>query len=161
LTPTRTKALILGIGNTIRGDDGIGIYIARSIKKELISADIDVLETHEAGINLLELIAGYQKIVIIDSIKSYNGKPGSVYRFGRDDFRKKQPFFSSHQIGLSALFDFAERTNPEILKDITIYGVEVEKNDVFSEEITDKVKKSIPKVVKQVKTEIKKWQCKQ
>jgi hydrogenase maturation protease len=160
LTPTRTKALILGIGNTIRGDDGVGIYIAANLKKQLVSVDIDVMETHEAGINLLELIAGYQKIVIIDSIKSYNGKPGSVYRFGRDDFRTQKTFFSSHQIGLSALFDIAERTSRELSKDITIYGVEVEKNDVFSEEITDKVKKSIPKVVKRVKTEIEKWQCK-
>lgn len=142
------------MGNTIRGDDGVGIYIARRLKQQIDSVGIDITETHEAGLNLLELITGYEKTIIIDSVRSNKGKPGSVYRFLKEDFKKKTRPFSSHQFGLAALFDFAESAGIDIPNDIIIYGIEIENDNCFSEKVTDKVKKTIPNITRQIKKEV-------
>jgi hydrogenase maturation protease len=69
--------LILGIGNPILTDDRVGIKIAQKLKEE--KPELEVVETSEAGITLLDLIVGYNKLIIIDSIKTEKGKPGDLY----------------------------------------------------------------------------------
>ena len=61
------KTLILGIGNPILTDDRVGIKIARKLKEE--KPELEVVETSESGISLLDFIVGYNKLIIIDSIK--------------------------------------------------------------------------------------------
>ena len=72
------NTLVLGIGNPILTDDGVGIKIAQKLKEE--KARLEVIMTSEAGIALLDLVAGYDKLVIIDSIKTEKGKPGDLYK---------------------------------------------------------------------------------
>lgn len=76
------KTLILGIGNTIRGDDAAGIMAARALGARIGPDDITVEETQESGVRLLSIIAGYERVVIIDSISTCDGVPGDIYRFG-------------------------------------------------------------------------------
>jgi len=153
----QSKILILGIGNTIRGDDGVGIFVGRLLREQIDSPDVDIKETEEAGMNLLDMMVGYEKAIIIDSIPGDNGV---IYRFSRDDFKRKNSPFSSHQFGLSTIFELAKLVRLKMPEDIIIYGVGVEKNDYFSEQITDKVKEMIPEVSKQIKKEVEKWQYK-
>ena len=70
------NTLILGIGNTILTDDGIGIKIAQKLKED--NPELEVMETSEVGMALLELLDGYDKAIIIDSIKTEQGKPGEL-----------------------------------------------------------------------------------
>lgn len=156
----RAKILILGVGNTIRGDDGVGIFVTRLLKEQIDSPDVDIKETERAGMDLLDMMAGYEKVIIIDSIRADNGKPGMIHRFKRGDFKKKDSPFSSHQFGLATIFKLAKLVRLEMPKDIIIYGMGVERSDYFSEQITSKVKERIPEVSKQIKKEVVKWQYK-
>ena len=63
------STLILGIGNPILTDDRVGIEIAHKIKED--NSKLEVIETSEAGISLLDLVVGYDKLIIIDSIPLY------------------------------------------------------------------------------------------
>lgn len=82
------KTLVLGMGNTIRGDDGVGIKIIEALKGQLDSSAVEIKQTHESGINLLDKIAGYEKVIIIDSIKSESGMIGDIYRLNPLWYRK-------------------------------------------------------------------------
>jgi hydrogenase maturation protease len=62
------KTVILGLGNPILTDDAVGIKIAQKLQEE--NPKLEVIETSEAGIALLDLITGYDKLIIIDSIKN-------------------------------------------------------------------------------------------
>jgi hydrogenase maturation protease len=53
------KTLVLGLGNDILSDDGVGIYVARELKKIIHSQDITVAEASLAGIGLLDMLAGW------------------------------------------------------------------------------------------------------
>ncbi len=72
------KTLILGVRNPILMDDGVGIKIARKLKQE--DPELEVAETSEVGVTLLDLVAGYVRLIIIDSIKTESGKTGRALR---------------------------------------------------------------------------------
>jgi hydrogenase maturation protease len=102
----------LGIGNTIRGDDGIGIYIAEEIKKKLGNKtdNIKVISTETAGLNLLDLIVGYSKLIVVDSIQvSSNSELGHIFELEVNQLNSSNSHFNSHDIDFSKLFKIGKK----------------------------------------------------
>ncbi len=142
------STLVLGIGNPILTDDGVGIKIAQKLKEE--KARLEVIMTSEAGIILLELLAGYNKLIIIDSIKTGKGKPGDLYKLELEDLKPSKDFSSSHGIGIATAFELGQKLGYRIPKYISIYAVEIKDNTTFSEKCTEEVEQRIPFIVKQI-----------
>ncbi|MCG2711724.1 MAG: hydrogenase maturation protease [Candidatus Omnitrophica bacterium] len=140
------RILVLGMGNTIRADDAVGIIAARRINKEL-GRFIDVKETEEAGLNLLDLLLGYEKAVIIDSIKTLNGRPGDVYIVEERQLRQKSKPYSFHQMGIVTILEMAKKLGLDVPAEIFIYAIEIKKNDIFREGISPETEKAIPRVL--------------
>jgi len=142
------NTLILGVGNPILTDDGVGIKIAQKLKEE--KPDLEVIETSEAGIALLDLIAGYDKLIIIDSIKTEQGKPGELYKLELKDLKPAMDFSSSHGIGIATAFELGERLGYKMPKPVSIYAVEIKDNSTFAEECTQEVEERIPFITRQI-----------
>jgi len=142
------NTLILGIGNSILTDDGVGIKIAQRLKEE--NAKLKVIETSEAGITLLDLIAGYDKLIIIDAIKTEKGKPGDLYKLELEDLKPSKDFSSSHGIGIATAFELGQRLGYRLPKFVSIYAVEIKDNTTFGEKCTEEVEQRIPFIVKQI-----------
>jgi len=142
------RTLILGIGNPILTDDGVGIRIAQSIKEE--KPELEVIETSEAGIALLEEAVGYDKLIIIDSIKTEQRKPGEVYKLGLEDLKPSGYFSSSHGVDIATAFELGRKLGYRIPKYISVYAVEVKENSNFGEECTKVIKERIPFITKQI-----------
>jgi len=142
------NTLILGIGNPILTDDGVGIRIAQRLKEE--NAKLKVIETSEAGITLLDLVAGYDKLIIIDSIKTEKGKPGDLYKLELEDLKPSKDFSSSHGIGIATAFELGQRLGYRLPKFVSIYAVEIKDNTTFGEKCTEEVEQRIPFIVKQI-----------
>jgi hydrogenase maturation protease len=152
LERVRTKAimktLILGFGNPILTDDAVGIRIAEELQGEF--PDITVEATSEAGLSILEEVTGYDKLVIIDSIKTGKGKPGELYKLTLEDLRPKSDFSSSHGLDIATAFKLGERLGYPLPREVSIYAVEVKDNTTFGEEFTPEIEKSIPLIVGQI-----------
>ncbi|HEY93032.1 MAG TPA: hydrogenase maturation protease [Dehalococcoidia bacterium] len=142
------KTLILGFGNPILTDDGVGIRIAQKIKEE--NPDLEVIETSEAGIALIDYVAGHDKLVIIDSIKTGQGKPGELYKLGLEDLKPFVYFPSSHGIDIATAFKLGESLGYKMPKYTSIYAVEIMDNTTFKEKCTEEVEGRIPFIVKQI-----------
>ena len=142
------KTLILGLGNPILSDDGVGIKIARGIKER--RPEVEVVETCEAGIALLDHIAGYDKLVIIDSIKTGQGKPGELYKVKPEGFKPATDLSLSHGVDIATAFEVGERLGCGMPQAVSIYAVEVKDNLTFAEECTEEVEKTIPLITKQI-----------
>ena len=80
------KTIVLGIGNLILSDDGVGIHVARELKKRIKNKDITIDEAFTGGMNLLDLMIGYDKAIIIDAVKA-GGEPGMIYRLKNSNIR--------------------------------------------------------------------------
>ena len=140
--------LILGVGNPILTDDGVGIKIAQKLKEG--NPELEVIETSEAGIALLDLIAGYDKLIIIDSIKTEKGKPGDLYKLELEDLKPAQDFSSSHGIGIATAFELGQRLGYRMPKFVSIYAVNIKDNSTFGEKCTEEVEQRMPSIVKQI-----------
>jgi len=142
------KTLILGFGNPILTDDAVGIRIAEELAVEF--PDITVESTSEAGLSILDEVTGYDKLVIIDSIKTGKGKPGELYKLTLEDLKPRSDFSSSHGLDIATAFKLGEKLGYPIPKQVSIYAVEVKDNTTFGEECTPELKRSIPLIVRQI-----------
>jgi hydrogenase maturation protease len=144
------KALVLGIGNPILSDDGVGIEVAREVEKNLNDPQITVSETSAAGLSLLDSMLGYDKIIIIDAIQTKEGKPGQIYRMKPEDFSSAKRLSSPHQINLVTALELGKMLNLAMPREITVFAIEAQDLATFSEKCTPEVEKAIPEVVKMV-----------
>jgi hydrogenase maturation protease len=148
------KTLVLGLGNPILSDDGVGIKAAHEVANQLNNPQVTVVETSTAGLSLLDSIVGYDKVVIIDAIQTEKGEAGEIYRMGTADFSLTKHFSSPHQINLATALELGKMLNLAMPKEITVFAVEAKDIASFSEECTPEVKRAIPEVVKMVLAEL-------
>jgi hydrogenase maturation protease len=80
------KTIVLGVGNSILSDDGVGIHVANQLKQKINSPNITIDEALTGGMNLLDLLLGYDKAIIIDAVKIDNGEEGEVKRIPLSSF---------------------------------------------------------------------------
>lgn len=142
------NTLILGVGNSILTDDGVGIKIAHKLKER--NPELEVTETSEAGIALLDLIVGYDKLIIIDSIKTEKGKPGELYKLELEALKPAANPSSSHGIDIATAYEIGQRLGYRMPKYISIYAVEIKDNTTFGEKCTEEVEGRIPFIAEQI-----------
>ena len=82
-TPPRTKpVLVLGLGNDILSDNAVGLNVAREIRRRLRDADgIEVQETSEMGLALLDYIVGFENLVLVDAVQTGQAAPGFLHQW--------------------------------------------------------------------------------
>ena len=150
------KTLIMGIGNSILGDDGIGVHIARKLSRLVQDENVDIVDTNMGGLNLLDFILGYDKLIIIDAIMTDQDQVGEIYRLRQE--KMGEPVYtetSPHHFNLPATIEIGRRLFPdEMPKEVVIYAVGTQDVAQITEEITDEVKKAIPDVLSLVLAEI-------
>ena len=142
------KTLILGVGNPILTDDGVGILIARKLKEE--KPGLEVIETGEVGLTLLDLVVGYDKLVIIDSIKTGEGKPGELFILQLEDLKPTMDFSSSHGIDVASAFELGQKLGNKMPEYVRIYAIEIKDNTSFGETCTEEIDKRIPFIAEQI-----------
>ena len=144
------KTLVLGLGNPILSDDGVGIKVAHEVANQLDNPQVTVAETSAAGLSLLDCLTGYDKAIIIDAIQTGKGQAGQIYRIEPEDFALTKHLSSPHQINLVTALELGKMLNLAMPREITIFAVEAEDVTTFGEKCTPKVEQAIPEVVKMV-----------
>ncbi|MBA7713640.1 hypothetical protein ES703_122646 [subsurface metagenome] len=142
------NTLVLGIGSPILSDDAVGLKIAQKLGEQ--KPGVEVEQTNEAAIALLDLITGYEKLIIIDSIKTERGKPGELYKLGLEDFSPNMDYCSSHSMDIATAFEVGVRLGCSMPQSVSIYAVEIKDNETFAEQCTPEVAEKIPSMVKQI-----------
>ena len=141
--------LILGIGNILHKDDGIGVYVVNHILESGMSVpeDADIVDGGTAGHDLIPLMKGYKKIIIVDALKA-NDVPGSVYRFSPDHLDGRKQLFSFHDFGIREILQSLRimGENPVV----EIIGIVPEDIDTLDIGISDSLRESLPQVVREV-----------
>jgi hydrogenase maturation protease len=149
------KTLVLGFGNPILSDDGVGIKVAHEVVNQLNNHQVTVAETSAAGLSLLDSIVGYDKVIIIDAIQTEKGRAGQIYRMGTEDFSLTKHLSSPHQINLATALELGKMLSLTMPQEITVYAVEAEDITTFGEKCTPEVEQAIPEVVNMVLGELK------
>jgi len=147
------KTLIIGLGNPILKDDSAGLRVVRELEKSFSGDNIQTMEACFANIDLLEVSSSYDRLILIDSIKTNEGKPGELYHFGLDDLRSTLHLSSPHDINLATAFELAKRLGMNVPSEIRIYAIEIEDNQTFSETCSPSVERAIPRIIEEIARE--------
>ena len=118
----KNKVLILGIGNILMGDEGIGVHVVNSLEKAALPADIDVLDGGVGGFLLLEPMQNADKVILIDA--TIDGrKTGSIRRLTPKFSTDYPATLTAHDIGLKDLLDafYLVGKTP----DVTLFAVSI------------------------------------
>ena len=134
----------MGLGNPILSDDGIGCRVALALKEELKDPDVDVMEAGIAGLDFLDLLAPYDRAIIIDAIQTVEGTPGQIYRFGPDVLASTRHAGTPHDVNFATALELGRKLGLPLPRQITIFGIETRDVTSFSEECTPEVMKAVP-----------------
>jgi hydrogenase maturation protease len=103
-TNSRFKTLVLGLGNVLMGDEGIGVYVVRDLEKHTLPEGMECLDGGTGGFTLLEPLEDAGRIVLIDAAN--DGHPvGTVTRTTPQFSRDYPPTLTAHDVGMKDLLD--------------------------------------------------------
>ncbi len=148
----KMKTLVLGLGNELYGDDAVGIHVVRRLKQELESKeglleDIDFEECPLSGLALLDVIIGYDRLIIIDTIKKSNPATGQVHILEEKDLRHI-PGPSPHYVSIPQTLEIGKNLRLRIPSKIKIIAVEAKNMYNLGENLTEEMTRAIPLIVK-------------
>jgi hydrogenase maturation protease len=147
------KILILGMGNDILTDDGIGIKITKVLEKEFSYPNIIYDTLSLGGLEIIEYIKDFTTVIIIDAIKTMNGIPGTVYQFVPEDFKETLHLSNIHDISFLTSLQLAKDLEIETPKNVHIIAIEILEDMVFSDDFTPQIQEKYPEILIEV-TEI-------
>ena len=135
--------LVLGLGNPILTDDGVGLRVAKELEGKL-DENVTIIEASLAGLDILDLLVGYDRAIIIDSIKTTGGKAGQIYRLDLGEFEVTRHVVSAHDVNLATALELGKMLGLDLPRKIDILAIEVAETGLFGEECTPEVAKAIP-----------------
>jgi hydrogenase maturation protease len=147
------EILVLGIGNVLLGDEGIGVHTVRALEGETLPENVRLLDGGTGGFHLLSVFQQYKKIILIDA--TLDGRtPGTVSllkpRYAKDFPRT----LSAHDIGLKDLVQSAALLG--FLPEITLVTVSITDPQPLSMELSDLVAQAMIEVIAVVRAQLKK-----
>lgn len=138
------KTLVVGIGSTIRRDDGVGVRAARRFKARSPNS-VDVIELGTAGLSLLDFVEGFDRLVVIDAIVT-GAPPGTVYQLTGEEVAKTVHLGIGHEADLPTALSLGQKLSRHMPADVVVVAVEAGDITTFSEELTPEVASAMPEV---------------
>lgn len=146
--------LVLGLGNIVMADDGIGVHAVRALRQQDLPEGVVALEVGTAFLDALPEIEQARQILVLDALRA--GKsPGTVYRIPYEDCRVKPFLASLHGFDLSRVLALAGRQGEP--PRVTVIGVEPARIE-WSLELSPEVAFSLGAVVDAAQREIRDMQ---
>lgn len=141
------KTIIIGLGNPLLGDDGVGIKVVEEMRRRI--KNVTMVEGSIAEFEVVELMEGYERAIIIDGVKTKERKVGEFWELKLEELKKYKKWFhrSSHGMDLWTAVELGKKLGYNLPKKINIYVMEVKDNSTFKEGLTHEVKKSLPRFI--------------
>ena len=99
------KTLIVGVGNLLLKDEGVGIHVAQRMMKMALPEGLEVVDAGTSLLDVFPVADGVGRMIIVDAMKA-GRKPGTIYKLSSDDIeRERQEILSLHQIDLPQMLD--------------------------------------------------------
>jgi hydrogenase maturation protease len=146
---------ILGAGNYLMADDGVGIHILEKLER-MNRSDVELVNVGVGGLAILDYMEDADDVIIIDAVRGGGGEPGSIYKFTDKELPPANLFMMSlHDLSLVDTLRLGQEIQPELMpKNITIIGIEVERVEGICTDLSPRVEAAIDAVIQLVFAEI-------
>ena len=141
------RIAIVGCGNPILSDDGAGIAVARLVHERLAGGqNVDLIEANVGGFELAEMLAGYERAVIIEATQTEGGRAGDCYSVDLGSSAPADQRVTPHQVRLAQELEAARKLGMAVPARVRVYAVEVADICTFSTRLTDEVGAAVPRI---------------
>ena len=146
---------IIGLGNTLRRDDGIGIHILAILEDQLKQNGVKFLNFGIASFGLINYITDFKKVLLIDAMDA-GLAPASlkIFRLNEASCQIKENKFSSHELSLSDLLGLCSALS--VSADVHIAGVQV-KDTSYGLEMTGELERSKSRIAEEIRSFLGTW----
>jgi hydrogenase maturation protease len=150
------RTLVLGLGNILLHDDGVGVWVAESLARRFVfPPDVTVLEGGTLGLDLLPRLDGVERLLVIDAVK-LGRPPGEIVRLEGDEVPAALDVkISPHQVGVQDLLAAARLLGSEPPR-VVLWGMEPERLDPGTG-FSVSVKEALPRIETAVLDELHRW----
>ncbi|NOH01539.1 MAG: hydrogenase maturation protease [Chloroflexi bacterium] len=161
------KTLIVGLGNPILGDDGVGWKVVEEVKKQLPpppsplpegqtsdgvegrkgEGDVDIICLSLGGLGLMEHLIGYQRAILVDSFAmGENDQPGSILILNLNDIPNYSAYHttSAHDTSLQNAIELGRAMGAQLPDEVEVVGIATGRIHDFSEELSPPVADAVP-----------------
>ncbi len=142
------KTLVIGVGNILRCDDGVGVHIVNRLREE--APQLETLDAALGSVELLEAMKGYDRVFVLDAAET-GGEPGTVYRVDLIEGGEPPALTHSHGIDVLTTLRLGEALyGGEMPGEVILMAIEAEDVTTLRETCTERVEEAIGRVVKEI-----------
>ena len=142
------ETLVLGVGNLLLKDEGVGIHVIRALESETLPPDVDLMDGGTGGLHLISWIQDYKRIIMVDA--TLDSHPPGTIRLIRPRYATDfPPLMSAHEIGIRDMIE--AMIWMEKLPEIQLIVISAEDISEVGMELTPVVEAAVPKVVEMIK----------
>jgi hydrogenase maturation protease len=139
--------VVVGVGNPVLTDDGVGLQVARIVGESLAGrGDVAVRELCVGGLELMEALVGFDRAIIVDAMIA-GGLPGTIYRSTPEALFESRNTACAHNATLGGALELGRAVGLSLPATIEIFGIEPEDVSTFGETLTGRVAAAVPQVV--------------
>lgn len=136
--------LVLCLGNEIISDDGFGPVVAKRLNEQGdLAVRVDILFAPVAGFQLIDLLRGREKVLIVDTIRTGQVAPGTLHSFPAGALSPSNHLTTSHQISLPTALELGKRLSLDMPQVIDVIAVEAEDLETLGEELSPSVRSAV------------------
>ena len=145
----RKPTAVIGVGNSLYGDDGFGAAVVGRLKDESLPEDVDVIDAGAVGIDLLDYLTAYRQVIIVDAARM-GLAPGTVKVFRPEEVRSLEAGspLSLHSTDILGVIELAGALN-EPIADVHVVAVEPEYLGP-RDSLSQSAERAVPRAVSEV-----------
>jgi hydrogenase maturation protease len=150
-----TNTLVLGLGNLVHSDDGLGVHAIQTLQQDSrVPADTVLMDGGTLGLNLLPHISAFQRLLVIDAL-DVNQSPGTLLRLEGKALQNLPGKASVHQLGFADLMVALELLG-EAPEEIVLFGVQPLSTE-WSTQLTPPVREALAPLLDAVIQQLNTW----
>lgn len=139
--------LVMGVGNYLMGDEGIGVHLIQQLSKQELPEYVDILDGGTGGFLLLNCFEVYPTIIFVDA--TMDGKPAGTISLIRPKFASDFPSaLSVHDVGLKDMIEAVYLMDH--VPDIYLFTVSIEEMNPMTVDLSSEVNKAIPNLIQNI-----------
>jgi hydrogenase maturation protease len=148
------KTLVLALGNSILTDDAVAFAVVEELRRRIDGADVTLTQASVGGLGLLDLVVGYERVIILDAIQTGLYEPGHIHRLTPEEFRGSLRAASTHDVSLPTALELGHRLHQDVPQEVVIIAIEAADVETFGEHLTPAVAAAVPDAVEMVLQEL-------
>ena len=151
------RVVVVGLGNPLLTDDAVGVRAAELLATRLATSGVDVVQSAWGGMRFVDLLAGYDRAIIVDAIEWRHGPPGTIYRLTPDEAIPTLRAVSYHDVSLGAALALGRTLDIPLPSETVFFAIEAQETRAFGEQLTPAVQAALPELVRRVEAQLMQW----